>query len=88
MKKIWKYQLTSRDCILQLPKDAEILTVKLQNEIPTLWALVDPNTSELEERYVCTIGTGWDAEDNMKYITTYVDGHFVWHVLELIKIKN
>jgi hypothetical protein len=64
MKKIWKYQLTSRDCILQLPKDAEILTVKLQNEIPTLWALVDPNTFELEERYVCTIGTGWDAEDN------------------------
>jgi len=84
MKTIYKYTLNSKDCTLQLPKGAEILTVQLQNENPTLWALVNPITVT-EERYICIVGTGWQVEDNMKYITTYMDGYFVWHVFELIK---
>jgi hypothetical protein len=84
MKTIYKYPLHSKDCTLQLPKGAEILTVQLQNEIPTLWALVNPMTVT-EERHICIVGTGWDVEDTMKYITTYMDGYFVWHAFELIK---
>ena len=84
MKTIYKYTLDSQDCTLQLPKGAEILTVELQNQIPTLWALVNPMTVT-EERHICIVGTGWQVEDNMKYITTYIDGYFVWHVFELIK---
>ena len=84
MKTIYKYPLNSHDCTLQLPKGAEILTVQLQNGIPTLWALVNP-TTVTEERHICIVGTGWDVEDTMKYITTYMDGYFVWHAFELIK---
>ncbi len=84
MKTINKYTLDSQDWTLQLPKGAELLTVQLQNGIPTLWALVNPMTVT-EERHICIVGTGWDVEDNMKYITTYMDGYFVWHVFELIK---
>jgi hypothetical protein len=84
MKTIYKYPLHSKDCTLQLPKGAEILTVQLQNEIPTLWALVNPMTVT-EERHICIVGTGWDVEDTMKYITTYMDGYFVWHAFELIR---
>ena len=84
MKTIYKYPLNSHDCTLQLPKGAEILTVQLQNQIPTLWALVNPMTVT-EERHICIVGTGWDVEDNMKYITTYMDGYFVWHAFELIR---
>ena len=84
MKTIYKYTLDSHDCTLQLPKGAEFLTVQLQNGIPTLWALVNPMTVT-EERHICIVGTGWDVEDNMKYITTYMDGYFVWHVFELIR---
>ena len=84
MKTIYKYTLDSQDCTLQLPKGAEILTVELQNQIPTLWALVNPMTVT-EERHICIVGTGWQVEDNMKYITTYIDGYFVWHVFELIR---
>jgi hypothetical protein len=84
MKTIYKYPLNSHDCTLQLPKGAEILTVQLQNQIPTLWALVNPMTVT-EERHICIVGTGWDVEDTMKYITTYMDGYFVWHAFELIK---
>ncbi len=75
MKTIYKYTLDSQDCTLQLPKGSELLTVKLQNQIPTLWALVNPNTSQSEERHICIVGTGWQVEDNMKYITTYMDGY-------------
>jgi hypothetical protein len=85
MKTIYKYPLNSQDCTLQLPKGAKLLTVQLQNQIENLWALVDPHTSELEERHICIVGTGWEVEDNMEYITTYMDGYFVWHVFELIK---
>jgi hypothetical protein len=84
MKTIYKYTLDSQDCTLNLPKGAEILTVQLQNGIPTLWALVN-NMTVTEKRHICIVGTGWDVEDNMKYITTYMDGYFVWHVFELIK---
>ena len=84
MKTIYKYTLDSQDCTLHLPKGAEILTVQLQNGIPTLWALVNPMTVT-EERHICIVGTVWDVEDTMKYITTYMDGYFVWHVFELIK---
>ena len=84
MKTIYKYTLDSQDCTLHLPKGAEILTIQLQNGIPTLWALVNPMTVT-EERHICIVGTGWQVEDNMKYITTYMDGYFVWHVFELIK---
>ena len=54
MKTIYKYTLDSHDCTLQLPKGAEILTVQLQNQIPTLWALVNPMTVT-EERHICPI---------------------------------
>ncbi len=84
MKTIYKYTLDSQDCTLNLPKGAEILTIKLQNNVPTLWALVNPMTVT-EERHICIVGTGWQVEDTMKYITTYMDGYFVWHVFELIK---
>jgi hypothetical protein len=85
MKTIHKYIVSSGNCTLQLPKGAEILTIKLQNGTPTLWALVNPHTSELEQRQICIIGTGWDVDDNMKYIETYMEEYFVWHVFELIQ---
>jgi|LakMenEpi03Aug12_release.lakeMendotaPanAssembly.Ray.scaffolds.fasta_scaffold4123923_1 hypothetical protein len=83
MKKIFKYELQGKDVILKLPLGAEILNVQLQNDRPVLWALVDPNNVEVG-RSICIVGTGWDVEDNMKYINTYMEGYFVWHVFEII----
>jgi hypothetical protein len=83
MKKVFKYELQGKDVILKLPLGAEILNVQLQNDRPVLWALVDPNNVEVG-RSICIVGTGWDVEDNMKYINTYMEGYFVWHVFEII----
>ena len=83
MKTIYKYQLTLSDSPITMPKGAEILTVKLQNDTPTLWALIDTYVGLEESRLIVIRGTGQAIEDNAKYITTYMDGPFVWHVFEL-----
>jgi hypothetical protein len=85
MKTIHKYTLTSQDYTLTLPKGAEILTVKLQNGVPTLWAIVDTEEYLKDSRHICIVGTGWELNDNMKYIETYMEEYFVWHVFELIQ---
>tara|TARA_R110000796_G_scaffold221735_1_gene337911 strand:- start:81 stop:344 length:264 start_codon:yes stop_codon:yes gene_type:complete len=83
MKTIYKYQLTLSDSPITMPKGAEILTVKLQNDTPTLWALIDTYVGLEESRLIVIRGTGHHIEDNAKYIATYVDGPFVWHIFEL-----
>ena len=89
MRKIYKYPLNEMGCILTLPKGAEILTVKLLGETPTVWVIVNTHTSEMEDRHICIVGDEMDVDDSMKYITTYIGrlsfGHFVRHVFEKIK---
>jgi hypothetical protein len=85
MKTVYKYEVPSMDCTVRLPKGAKLLTLKLQRGTLNLWALVDPTCAELEDRHILIVGTGWDVEDTMRYITTYFDEYFVWHAFELIK---
>jgi hypothetical protein len=78
MKQIWKYKLSESG--IEMPIDAEILSVQLQNDIPHIWAMVSPQ-NELEKRKFVIVGTGQSFDDtNMKYIGTYQDGPFVWHL--------
>jgi hypothetical protein len=84
MKTIYKYELRSKDGSIKLPKGAEILTVQIQDGRPMLWALISPG-NVLEDRFISTVGTGWEVEDNMKYICTYMEEYFVWHVFEMIQ---
>lgn len=86
---IWKYQLETVDVQkLQMPKNAEILTVQMQKDTLCLWALVNPY-SEKEERIVEIFGTGHPIKSitNRKYISTYqlLKGDFVGHVFEKIR---
>jgi hypothetical protein len=81
-KVIYKYEV---DTIVVMPIGAEILTVQLQHGTPWIWALVDRN-NQLEERNFDIRGTGYEIEDiNSKYIATYQEGPFVWHVFEILE---
>ena len=84
MKTIHKYELRSQDASMKLPKGAEILTVQIQDGRPMIWALVDPE-NVLVDRFISIVGTGWQVEDNTKYICTFMEGYFVWHVFEMIQ---
>jgi hypothetical protein len=80
-KVIYKYEV---DTIVTMPDKAEILTVQLQNGRPWIWALVDIS-EQLVERNFNIVGTGWELEEfNSKYIATFQDGSYVWHVFEIL----
>jgi hypothetical protein len=83
---IWKYSITHDAALLKMPKGAEILTVQLQGDTPTLWALVDTE-AEPFERAIEVCGTGWplDSGVNRKYIGTFQISGFglVFHVFEV-----
>ena len=88
-KKIYKYDLDVTDVQhIQLPAGSEILTVQTQFDIPRLWALVDPNESDTEERTIEMFGTGHDIHCDMgidrKYIATFQirAGNLVFHAFE------
>jgi hypothetical protein len=81
-KQIWKYSLEN---IIEMPKGAEILTIDIQNGQmfnAQMWVKVDTE-NEVEKRMFEVIGTGQNFDDtNKKYVGTYQEGPFVWHVFE------
>jgi hypothetical protein len=87
-KKVLKYHILPDMMEVKMPKGAEVLTIQCQNDVPTIWALVNPN-AEKEERYFELFGTGHDVPCDMgierKYINTFQmkDG-LVFHLFERI----
>lgn len=91
-RQVWKYKLIERMQIVNMPKDAEILTVQVQQGVLCLWALVDPDAEE-EKRFIEIYETGEDIGYDMgvsrSYIGTYemygddpVREIFMGHVFE------
>jgi len=83
----YKYEVEIKDNFeIELPKDAKILTVQTQAEIPHIWAMVlaDPN-QPTEKRFFKVIGTGHQIpNENLTYIGTFqlFGGGFVGHLFE------
>jgi len=63
MKTIWKYTLSPDDSEFEMPKDAVVLSVQVQNNEPQLWVLVDPD-AEKEKRTFRIYGTGHIIQDD------------------------
>ena len=81
MKTIYKYELPTHQRIV-LPENYVVLSVGMQRDTTYLWCLVDPASNKKEVQF-SIYGTGWDMpNDPGKYIGTYFDGSFVWHVFE------
>jgi len=86
MLKIFKYPIKKEqneygDIPVEMPFDAEILTIADQNGEAKIWAKVDPE-ADTETRYFKIVGTGHDVPEGYFYITTFHQGSFVWHVFE------
>ena len=86
MKTIWKYKLQVIDKQeIEMPDNAELLTVQVQRGVPCLWVKVDPNIPT-RTYGIATYGTGHPIhQDNQKYIDTYIidEGALVFHVFEI-----
>lgn len=86
MKSIWKYELKVVDQqSIKMPVGAEMLTVKVQNNVPCLYCMVDID-NEREFRGIRTFGTGHNSIENeiMSYVGTYQlpEHGLVFHVFD------
>lgn len=81
--RIWKWSLTTAfEHDLDLPTGAQLLTLQLQGDNPTLWFLCDANAPVIRRRLVI-YGTGWPLPDSPgQYLGTFQAGALVWHVFE------
>jgi hypothetical protein len=82
MSRIFKYPLSIESTqVAQLPIGARILTIKEQEGVPTLWAVVD-QTELMADVQVKIVATGEEFEiEPWRYITTLVmENGLVWHV--------
>jgi hypothetical protein len=82
---IWKYEISVEDDFeLEMPESAKILKVSLQDNIPTMWVLVD-KANQREKRRFAIYGTGQSLPDNYgTYIDTFLvrQDSLVWHLFE------
>jgi hypothetical protein len=89
-KIVWKYPLSNRPAhiIIYMPKGAFLLDVMDQVGVITLWAQVDRDEQEMEQREFVIIGTGWDVPDNGIYHGTVQISPYVWHVYEIVSTRD
>ena len=87
-KTIWKYTLETMDFqTLEIPKNAQLLTIQVQGTHCRLWALVDPEEAT-EERDFEIFGTGNPVHCDMGVVRSYIGsyqlhgGELVFHVFE------
>ena len=83
---IWKFPLTVVDdqIIIEMPKGAQVLSIQMQRDIPTIWALVNPQAPK-EQRKFRLAGTGHlikEAGEFLYHGTFQMTGNLVFHLFE------
>ena len=80
--KIYKYILTAPDCLIEMPLDAEILSVAVQRENICLWAKVREDVPSEVRRFV-SYGTGDEVRGEFLGTVLLYQGIIVMHVFEI-----
>ena len=85
---IYKYPLEQRHYQeVEMPRGARVIACQTQDDVPTLWALVDSYAQPVR-RLFRIVGTGssfLDPSRELKYVGTFQkkNGN-VWHVFEKV----
>ena len=96
MKMIYKYPLGTEIyhnmvTEVEMPRNAEILSLQMQGGIPVIWAIVNPKKEK--RKYVFHVfGTGYEMLDYERKHYVYVGTvqqsglmTLVWHIFEVIE---
>lgn len=82
---IWKFGIPIEDSfMIEMPRNAHVLTVATQQDGPQMWAYVDPKAARELRRFLL-VGTGHDIDVGAgRYIGTFQmqQGTLVFHVFE------
>ena len=82
MISIWKYPVAPGRQTVEMPGGAELLSVQMQGDQPTLWARVDDQAAKVG-RIISVVGTGHEApHPKVPFIGTFQMGWMVWHVFD------
>ena len=90
METIWKYEFDQDINTIRMPKNAKILSIQVQREIPCIWVMVDPDQPG-EVRKFEIYGTGHHIEPINGFIRKFIgtfqlnNGLFVFHLFEIIE---
>ncbi len=83
---IWKFSLQIGDTVLNLRDGYRILSLQMQNDVPTIWVLLDPDRPMTATKIICR-GTGhhFNEREMGEYIGSVVTqgDAFVWHSFNL-----
>lgn len=84
---IWKFDLPIQDTpIISMPEGAKILSLQVQEGVPRIWALVNPQ-NDMKSRFFHIIGTGHNFKESTlgSYVGTFITAGetFVGHVFEI-----
>jgi len=87
MSVIWRFPLNGATYQwIEMPVDAKILCVRVNEREPCLYALCDDSGSHTEGRLIATRGTGEELnfDGQFTYLDTYQlrEGGLVYHVFE------
>lgn len=79
---IWKFPVSEDVQILELPKDAWVLTVQDQDGVPCIWAAVDPDAPKVLRKVfvVCTGQLLPFSGGGAEYVGTFQRPPHAWHV--------
>ena len=77
---IWKFPVDVNP--VEMPLGARIVHFGVQNHVPMVWAIVDPEVSLTRPHRFVAVGTGHPIPTAATYVGTWHDGPFVWHIFE------
>jgi hypothetical protein len=80
--KIYKYILTEvKTQLVKMPLKSEIIDIQIQDGNIVMWAIIDPQTEDIEVK-INMYGTGEEiCDSNLKeqYLATVKSYGYVWH---------
>lgn len=88
-KMIYKYPVEVSEKTIEMPDDAEILSVHTQRDMVCIWALVDPAKPKVRRKFFVE-PTGMPIKETKmrpKFLgTVFLGAHFVFHVFEDVSL--
>ena len=82
---IHKYPIATPLAGIAAPRGWRVLTVQMQDDVPTIWAEVNPD-AVWDTHLIEVVGTGHPLPDEPRtYLGTVQRGPLVWHVYEVVR---